>query len=46
MWRQQAIVDWGTEYGFQVDWTEDLSWFTTRGQLRNYNTIVFLSNTP
>jgi Trehalose utilisation. len=42
---QQAIVDWGAEYGFQVDWTEDLSWFGNASRLRNYNTIVFLSNT-
>lgn len=41
---QQAIVDWGAEYGFQVDWTEDLAFFGNPSRLRTYNTIVFLSN--
>lgn len=42
---QQAIVDWGAEHGFEVDWTEDLSITGNPGTLRRYNTVVFLSNT-
>ena len=40
---QKALVAWGQEYGFQVDWTEDLSIIT--GRLKQYNVLVFLSNT-
>lgn len=41
---QSAIVAWGAENEFEVDWTEDLNVFGNPGRLREYNSIVFLSN--
>ncbi|SDD78458.1 ThuA domain-containing protein [Glycomyces harbinensis] len=41
---QSAIVAWGAEVGFAVDWTEDLAILGNPSRLREYNTLVFLSN--
>ena len=41
---QRAIVAWGQEAGFGVDWTEDVEQLTLN-RLRQYNALVFLSNT-
>ena len=41
---QQAIVDWGDEFGFKVDWTEDLTQLDTPQRLLPYNAVIFLSN--
>ncbi|MFU8851782.1 ThuA domain-containing protein [Micromonospora sp. SL1-18] len=40
---QNAMIRWGNEFGFRVDWTEDVNEITT-ARLRNYNTVIFLSN--
>lgn len=42
---QQAMVNWGQEYGFSVDWTEDHTWMNSHGRLRPYDSVIFLSPT-
>ena len=40
---QNAVIQWGQEFGFSVDWTEDVSQLTP-ARLRTYDSVVFLSN--
>ncbi|MEE6282432.1 ThuA domain-containing protein [Georgenia sunbinii] len=42
---QQGMVNWGEEYGFDVDWTEDHTWMNSAGRLRPYDAVIFLSST-
>ncbi|MFC8797654.1 ThuA domain-containing protein [Promicromonospora sp. NPDC057138] len=41
---QNAVVRWGQEYGFEVDWTEDVRQLDTPAKLAPYDAVVFLSN--
>jgi uncharacterized protein len=38
-----AVIEWGEEFGFEVDWTEDVSQLGNPGTLRRYNALIFLS---
>ncbi|MFC0529019.1 ThuA domain-containing protein [Phytohabitans kaempferiae] len=41
---QSAVVQWGQEYGFSVDWTEDVTQLNSPARLRSYDAVIFLSN--
>lgn len=41
---QNAIVRWGAEHGFEVDWTEDVRQLDAPARLAPYDAVVFLSN--
>ncbi len=41
---QNAMVRWGQEAGFQVDWTEDVKQLDAPAKLAPYDAVVFLSN--
>jgi type 1 glutamine amidotransferase len=41
---QNAVIRWGQEYGFEVDWTEDVRQLDTPSRLAPYDAVVFLSN--
>ncbi len=38
-----AVIEWGQEAGFEVDWTEDVGQLGNPGRLRGYNALIFLS---
>jgi len=40
---QNAMVRWGQEYGFEVDWTEDVRQLDSPARLAPYDAVVFLS---
>lgn len=40
---QNAVVRWGQEYGFEVDWTEDVRQLDAPARLAPYDAVVFLS---
>ncbi|GGM34185.1 ThuA domain-containing protein [Promicromonospora citrea] len=40
---QNAVVRWGREHGFEVDWTEDVRELDSPGRLAPYDAVVFLS---
>ncbi|PUB20321.1 hypothetical protein C8K30_11664 [Promicromonospora sp. AC04] len=41
---QNAVIRWGQEYGFEVDWTEDVRQLDAPAKLAPYDAVVFLSN--
>ncbi|MFI8525870.1 ThuA domain-containing protein [Promicromonospora sukumoe] len=41
---QNTVVRWGQEYGFEVDWTEDVRQLDAPAKLAPYDAVVFLSN--
>ena len=41
---QNAVVRWGQEHGFEVDWTEDVRRLDAPARLAPYDAVVFLSN--
>lgn len=41
---QNAVVRWGQEHGFEVDWTEDVRQLDAPAKLTPYDAVVFLSN--
>lgn len=41
---QKAVVRWGAEHGFEVDWTEDVHQLDAPARLAPYDAVVFLSN--
>ncbi len=41
---QNAMIRWGQEAGFQVDWTEDVTQMAAPAKLAPYEAVVFLSN--
>lgn len=40
---QSAVVRWGQEHGFEVDWTEDVRQLDAPAKLAPYDAVVFLS---
>jgi type 1 glutamine amidotransferase len=41
---QNAVVRWGQEHGFEVDWTEDVRQLDAPAKLAPYDAVMFLSN--
>ncbi|MEU4387535.1 ThuA domain-containing protein [Promicromonospora sp. NPDC023805] len=41
---QNAVIRWGQEHGFDVDWTEDVRQLDAPAKLAPYDAVVFLSN--
>ena len=41
---QNAVIRWGQEYGFEVDWTEDVRQLDSPARLAPYDAVVFVSN--
>lgn len=41
---QNAVVRWGAENDFKVDWTEDVTELDSAGKLLKYDAVIFLSN--